>query len=96
MDREVKNIIELFLELSHLSDIDLSGIKSEDRIDSWLLAVHSFVFILSKLLLIETLACSWQFSKSYVLCQTCLAQYVSDIFRDDVEKHIILDIKSKG
>lgn len=34
MDREVKNIIELFLELSHLSDIDLSGIKSEDRVDS--------------------------------------------------------------
>lgn len=71
MDSKVKSIIELLLQLSRLSGVNLTGVKSEDRINSWLLAMHSFFFFKYPFLLTETLVCSGQFSESYVLCQTC-------------------------
>lgn len=43
MDNKVKNTIKLLLELSHLLAVNLSVVKSEDGINSWLLAMHYFL-----------------------------------------------------
>ena len=45
MDSKVQDTIELLLELSHLLAVNFSGVKSEDGINSWLLAVRSFFFL---------------------------------------------------
>lgn len=85
---KLRIIIESMLELSYLS-----GVKSEDRINSWLLlAMHFF-----STLLIEILACSCYF-QSLWSCVTHIGLNISLtlVQRDDVEKHIILAIKCKG